>query len=411
MGSFSPGALRRSSAAPSLVGISGSVPDHDRRQETAMRYSDEREQLRDTLRARFAEGWGPADGGTPEVEEVSKTLAALDLTGVLVPADLGGSGGEILDLAIICLEIGRARLPGPYAESAAAALLVARCTATETRAQVLRRLVAGERVVVAGLDTGEIRMNSGANPTLEGTVEYVFDAHCADRMLIVASNSSGDRFVYLVNAVSGGVRVEPLGGIGSHELCRVHLDGTAVADTEVLCLSREPEAALAELRSVLAVARSAEATGGAERALELAVQHAKDRVQFGQPIGAFQATQFRCVDMLIDVEAMRCATMRAADSLDAGDRERHRLASSSAAFSAEAYIRVTAAGHRVLGALGFSAEYPLHRYTEAAEVGRVAGGGPRSNRARALGQLYPYTPTQIVIGGDIEIPTVEGTCR
>jgi alkylation response protein AidB-like acyl-CoA dehydrogenase len=376
-----------------------------------MRYSDEREQLRDTLRARFEEGWGPADGGNPAVEEVSKTLAALDLTGVLVPADLGGSGGDILDLAIICLEIGRAMLPGPYADSAAAALLVARCTATETRAEVLRRLVAGERIAIAAADTDEIRLNSGTNPTLEGTVGYVFDAHCADRMLIVASNASDDTFVYVVNVVSSGVRIEPLGGIGPHELCRVHLGRTAVAETEVLCLSHEPEAALAELRSVLAVARSAEATGGAERALELAVQHAKDRVQFGQPVGAFQATQFRCVDMLIDVEAMRCATMRAADSLDAGGRERHRLASSSAAFSAEAYIRVTAAAHRVLGALGFSAEYPLHRYTEAAEVGRVAGGGPRSSRARALAQLYPSTPTEIITGGNIEIPTVEGTCR
>jgi alkylation response protein AidB-like acyl-CoA dehydrogenase len=202
----------------------------------------------------------------------------------------------------------------------------------------------------------------------------------ADRLLVVARAPGADPHVVLVDVESPGVHISPLGGVGSHQPCQVRFQGIALADCDQLGSLVDPELSLADLESALAITAAAEAAGAAEHVMEIAVDYARNRMQFGQPIGSFQATQFRCVDLLLDVEAMRCATARAAEAFDLCLPERHRLAVGAEAFSADGFLRVTAGAHRILGAVGFSAEGPLNSYTRAAEAARASGGPRRSRR-------------------------------
>ena len=136
---------------------------------------------------------------------------------------------------------------------------------------------------------------------------------------------------------------------------------------------------------VAAVAYAAELLGVAQRALDLAVAYAKDRVQFGRPIGSFQAVKHRCADMLVDVEGMRSAVYWAAWTLgdvDAADDERSIAASTAKAWCSDAASRVLASALQVHGGIGFTWEHDLHLYLKRAHLDAVAFGDATFHRAR-----------------------------
>ncbi len=132
---------------------------------------------------------------------------------------------------------------------------------------------------------------------------------------------------------------------------------------------------------------SAEMLGGAGRALEMAVDYAKDRVQFGRPIGSFQAVKHRCADMLVDVEGMRSATWWAAWCLAAGDAESSVAASTAKAWCSEAADRVLGSTLQVHGGIGFTWECDVHLYLKRTQLDRVAFGDAAFHRDRLAGML------------------------
>jgi alkylation response protein AidB-like acyl-CoA dehydrogenase len=136
---------------------------------------------------------------------------------------------------------------------------------------------------------------------------------------------------------------------------------------------------------VAAVAYAAELLGVAQRALEMAVAYAKDRMQFGRPIGSFQAVKHRCADMLVDVEGMRSAVYWAAWTLceaDTADEERAIAASTAKAWCSDAASRVLASALQVHGGIGFTWEHDLHLYLKRAHLDAVAFGDAANHRAR-----------------------------
>jgi alkylation response protein AidB-like acyl-CoA dehydrogenase len=346
--------------------------------------SDERRQLQVALRARLETAWYQTESLPDREERTRRTfvdLAALDLTDIMVPTELGGSGGGLQDVVVVCGEAGRVLLEGPIGSTAAAAIVLRHCSPTEGLTGLVRQLSSGERIVTISDGVSVRRAEADGGPVLEGSARFVLDADVADRLLVVAARPGAVPLVASVDAKRPGVLVSPLAGIGPHQPCHVRFDGVGLADREQLGPLIDPPLFFADIESAVAVSAAAEASGAAERVMEIAVDYAQQRTQFGQPIGSFQATQFRCVDVLIDVEAMRCATARAAESFDRRLPERHRLALGVASYAAEGFIRVTAGAHRVLGAIGFSAEGPLSEYTRAAEAAR-SSGGPRQYRRR-----------------------------
>jgi alkylation response protein AidB-like acyl-CoA dehydrogenase len=136
-----------------------------------------------------------------------------------------------------------------------------------------------------------------------------------------------------------------------------------------------------------AVAASAEILGGSDRVLEMAVQYAKDRIQFDQPIGSFQAIKHRCADMLVDVEGMRSSTWYAAWALSAGDPDASAAASTAKVWSSDAAERVMASGLQVHGGIGFTWEHDLHLYMKRSQFDRLSYGDAVYHRERLAGLL------------------------
>jgi alkylation response protein AidB-like acyl-CoA dehydrogenase len=169
------------------------------------------------------------------------------------------------------------------------------------------------------------------------------------------------------------------------------MDGTRVLSWLTLDEARATligGAALAtEILDRGAVGASAEILGGSDRVLEMAVQYAKDRVQFDQPIGSFQAIKHRCADMLVDVEGMRSSTWYAAWAISAGDPDASAAASTAKVWSSDAAKRVMASGLQVHGGIGFTWEHDLHLYMKRSQFDRLSYGDAVYHRERLAGLL------------------------
>jgi alkylation response protein AidB-like acyl-CoA dehydrogenase len=138
-----------------------------------------------------------------------------------------------------------------------------------------------------------------------------------------------------------------------------------------------------------AVFCAADMLGSASRALDLAVEHAKDRVQFGRPIGSFQAVKHRCADMLVDVEGMRSTVYWAAWCIGAGDPEASIAASTAKTWCSDASKRVMSSALQVHGGIGFTWEHDLHFFMKRAQLDQLAFGDASSHRARLTALLRP----------------------
>src|SRR5207253_9025040 len=142
-----------------------------------------------------------------------------------------------------------------------------------------------------------------------------------------------------------------------------------------------PEAAT-DLLDRGAAAYAAELLGGSARVLEMAAEYAKERVQFGKPIGSFQAVKHRCADMLVDVEGMRSAVYWAAWCIGAGHPDASVAASTAKAWCSDAGRRVMASGLQVHGGIGFTWEHDLHLFLKRSQLDQVAFGDAAAHRER-----------------------------
>jgi len=302
--------------------------------------STEQEELRANVRRFLAERGARAP------------LAALGLAGLLVPEALGGAGLGMLELGVVLEECGRALHAGPFVASALGAtrLLLAASTQAEQR-ELLPALASGERRA-AVLSDASLREVGGS---LSGVEPFALEAGDAD-WLVVAARAA----VFVTDAHAPGVRIEPAESLDpTRRLCRVTLDG---APARRLGAS-DASAAIASALDALVAGLVADGVGAAARALERALEYAKQREQFGRPIGSFQAVQHLLVDMLQDAELARAAAYYALWAQDAAPAaERTRATALAKAFASEALPRLGAAAIQVFGGIGFTAELDIHLY-------------------------------------------------
>jgi alkylation response protein AidB-like acyl-CoA dehydrogenase len=305
-------------------------------------------------------------------------MAALGWPGMLLP----GAGFDLVDAALLLEEMGRVLLPSPFLASAviAAPLLLA----VDEHARWLPALARGEAIATLALaepgwqdEWGALTTALRPDGTLAGTKRFVPFAPDADLVLVVAEGPA-------LGVVEGGVpgtRQPTLSGAPVYE---VRLDGVrAVGVGASEAVARHLERA----RGRAAVATLAYLVGAAERALEMTVEHAKTRVQFGRPIGGFQAVAHRCADMRTDVDALRWLVYQAAWAMDDG-RDWVLAVSAAKAYGNDALRRVFMHAHQVHGAIGFSTECDLQLFTRRAKAGELEWGGSALHRervARAMG--------------------------
>ncbi len=331
-----------------------------------------------------------------------KQMVELGWTSIHVPERLGGAGCGYADLAVVLHELGRAFTPSPFlatAVLATGALLAA--DHDEVAVPVLAELVAGGSLgTVAFASVGgsyEPAQRSvswspdGTAVQLNGAAGYVVDAAASDVLVVAARAVDGTTAVMLVDATSAGLRVERMQTIDlTQRLFNVSFDGVRVAAEQMLT---EPgpraEALLDRLLTLGVVATASDAAGIAEQALESTAQYARERIQFGRPIGSFQAVKHHCANMAVAVEASRATTKAAATDLDGEPAGWRTTAGITASYVGPACSEVCALAMRVHAGIGFTWEHDTHMWMKRAKLDEVLFGRPAWHRRRLADDMFP----------------------
>lgn len=344
--------------------------------------TDEQVALRDTTRRFLAEKAPIAhhvrrllDDPTGIEPAVWRGLADLGCTGLLVPEQHGGAGMTMVEAGIVAEELGAALYPGPWLSTAVAAprALIRLCAGGDTAAGLLRGIADGTtHVAVCFLDTPPMAATrEGETTVLHGQARAVPDAAAADVLLALAEDA-GDTALFAVNTGSAGVAVRPEHHIDpTHKQSRVTFD--AAPARRLATASADDVAAVVD--DVL-IAACADALGAARAVMDLAVEYAKTRTQFGQPIGSFQAVQHLCVDMYETVELARSGVIHALWVSDTPDGDERHLAALRAKAFAGRLAGVADTAIQVFGGIGYTWEHDAHLYLKRLLGYSAFLGGP-----------------------------------
>ena len=311
-----------------------------------------------------------------------REVAALGWLGLELPVEYGGGGLTFLETVLLLEEMGRVLLPSPFVPTAVlAAPLILALGSDAQRRQWLPTIAAGECVATLALTEPGWR-DLSQQPEV-GAVNGVLPS---GRKMFVPFAPEAD--VLLVAVAGPALVVLERGAPGVSCTRLATLDTAPMYAVEFADARGEPMGAggtvAPSLRRVLdrgGIGTLAYMVGAAERTLEMTVEYARTRVQFGQPIGAFQAVAHRCVDMRSDLDALRYLVYQAAWSLAAG-RESALEVAAAQSYGGEALRRIFMHAHQVHGAIGFSTEHDLHLFTRRAKAVELQWGSPAEHRER-----------------------------
>jgi alkylation response protein AidB-like acyl-CoA dehydrogenase len=353
--------------------------------------TDEQVALRDTVRRFLAEKASVTTHVRPMLDdpigttrEVWGGLAALGATGVLVPQEFGGSGMTMVEAGIVAEELGAALHPGPWLSTAVAATrALTRMAAGATAASVLTGIADGSTIATVGPLSAPRPVV--VNDVVRGEIDPLPDAVAADVVLVLAEDRDGTG-LYAVDKSPGGVCAADAKLVDqTRNTFNVTLD-----DVSAQRLASVSEADVQALVDDVLIAYAADALGAATAVMNRAVEYAKVRRQFDQPIGSFQAVQHLCVDMYETVELARSGVLHALWAADAAPpAERHLAAVRAKAFASQlATVGDTAI--QVFGGIGYTWEHDAHLYLKRLlGWSAILGGSDRylQEVGRAVGKV------------------------
>ncbi|MBW3668569.1 MAG: acyl-CoA/acyl-ACP dehydrogenase [Actinobacteria bacterium] len=358
-------------------------------------FSEEQEELRKSVR-RFLEDKSPST----EVRRLMETTEGYDaavwdqmanqlgLQGLAIPEEFGGSGYGYVELIVVLEEMGRALLCAPYFSTialAANALLASGDDAAKK--EFLPGIASGETIATVALteDSGrwdEAGITATANKagdgyTLDGTKSFVLDGHTASLILVAARTGAGIG-LFAVDGGAAGLTRTPLSTMDqTRKQARLELSGVPA---RLVGGEGDGWRILGKTLDLAAIALAAEQVGGAQLCLEMAVQYAKDRVQFGRPIGSFQAIKHKCADMLLEVESAKSAAYYAGWAAAEDNDEVPVVASLAKAYCSDAYFHAAAENIQIHGGIGFTWEHDAHLYFKRAKSSELLFGDPAYHR-------------------------------
>ena len=364
-------------------------------------FSDEQEELRRTVRS-FLEDKSPES----EVRRLMETVEGYEpklwqqmgeqigLQGLAIPEEFGGAGYTFLETGVVLEEMGRALLCAPYFSTvvlAANTLLLS--GDEEAKQKYLPGLASGETIGTLALTEEDGRwdatgvklqaVNSGDEWSLTGTKMFVLDGHIADLILVAARiEDSGDGengiSIFAVDGSADGLTRTPLATLDqTRKQARLTFDDVTA---QLIGTAGDGWSVLSQVLDLAAVALSAEQVGGAQRVLEMAVEYAKVRVQFGRPIGSFQAIKHKCADMLVEVESAKSAAYYGLWAGSELNDELPTVASLAKAYCSDAYVHCAAENIQIHGGIGFTWEHPAHLYFKRAKSSQLFFGDPTYHR-------------------------------
>ena len=364
-------------------------------------FSEEQEMLRQSVRE-FLEAECPMTYVRQMMEDERgfsddqwRKMAELGWTGLIVPEQYGGAGLNMVDMVVVLEEMGKVVFPGPFLASAILGGIAIDLGGSDAQKQRwLPGLADGSvRATLAQVeesgrwDAQGIQLPAkaaGTGFTLSGTKLFVHDAHNADVLVVpVRTGGAGPDGItmLLVERKAKGVGVRVLKTMDqTRKLCEVTFDGVTVGPDAVLGTVGAGWALLDRLVDRAKVALCAEMCGGAQKVLEMSVEYAKVREQFGKPIGSFQAIQHKCANMMVQVESAKSATYYAAWAVANDVPEAHLAACMAKAYTSDAYRFVSAEGIQIHGGIGFTWEHDMHLYFKRAKGSEVTFGDATYNR-------------------------------
>ena len=340
------------------------------------------------------------DNGNPP--ELWKKMAQLGWLGLIYPEQYGGSGGNIIDLVALEEEMGRACLPGAFFSTVLlGGLFILNAGSEEQKRDLLTKVGKGELILTLALtETSASYAASGVETTaisdkddyiISGTKLFIPDAHIADYIICIARTKKGTKpedgiTAFLVDRKSAGITCTLLKSIAGDKLCEVVFNNVKVSKRNIIGKLDQAWAPVELTLQQVTLAKCAEMVGGAQKALEMAADHAKKRVQFDRPIGTFQSIQHLIANAMMDVDASRFLTYEAAWKFSEGMPCAKEIAMAKA-WTGEAYQRTAAMGHQVLGGIGYTLDGEMHLYFRRAKSGELTLGDGKFHREALAKEL------------------------
>ena len=358
-------------------------------------FSEEQEELRRSMR-RFLEDKSPMT----EVRRLMETTEGYDravwdqmanqlgLQALTIPEEYGGSGFGYVELTVVLEEAGAALLCAPYFATVALAANALLSSSDEgAKKDLLPGIASGETIATLAFteDTGRwdqdgitlAAVESGGGWALDGHKMFVIDGHSADLILVAARTGKGVSLFAVEGGASGLTRT-PLATMDqTRKQARLEFAGTPA---RLIGEEGTAAGALSRTLDLAAVALAAEQVGGAQRCLDMSVEYAKTRIQFGRPIGSFQAIKHKCADMLLQVESAKSAAYYAGWAAAEDSDELPVVASLAKSYCSEAYFHAAAENIQIHGGIGFTWEHDAHLYFKRAKSSELYLGDPSYHR-------------------------------
>jgi alkylation response protein AidB-like acyl-CoA dehydrogenase len=363
-------------------------------------FSEEQEELRQTVR-RFLDDKSPSS----EVRRLMETTEGYDegvwkqmaqelgLQSLHLPEAHGGQGFTFVELGIVLEEMGRVLLCAPYFSTVVlAANAIINAGTDDDQAALLPGIASGETIAAlaftepngrwdaAGITMEATKKDDGY--VLDGTKMFVIDGHAANLIVVVArtAGTSGEEGIsfFTVEGDAPGLTRTPLATMDqTRKQAKLEFSGV---QAKPLGAPGAGWAALSKTLDQAAVGLSNEMVGGAQRVLDMSVEYAKVRVQFGRPIGSFQAIKHKCADMLLEVESAKSAAYYAAWAAAEDNDELPVVASLAKAYCSDAYFHAAAENIQIHGGIGFTWEHDAHLYFKRAKSSEILLGDATYHR-------------------------------
>ncbi|MDQ1488008.1 MAG: hypothetical protein QOJ23_522 [Actinomycetota bacterium] len=367
-------------------------------------FSEEQEELRRSVR-RFLDDKSPVT----EVRRLMETTEGYDpkvwaqmgnelgLQSLHIPEAYGGQGYSFVELVVVLEEMGRALLCAPYFASVClAANAILNAGTEEQKAELLPGIASGETIATLaftepsgkwdanGITMEAVPSGSGGSGgyTLDGTKMFVLDGHTAG-LIVVAARSAGSDGTegisfFTVDGDAPGLTRTALPTMDqTRKQAKLEFSGVKAS---LLGEEGAGWAALSKTLDQVAVCLAAEQVGGAQKCLDMSVEYAKVRIQFGRPIGSFQAIKHKCADMLLEVESSKSAAYYAGWAAAEDNDELPVVASLAKSYCSEAYFHAAAENIQIHGGIGFTWEHDAHLYFKRAKSSEILFGDPTYHR-------------------------------
>ena len=333
-------------------------------------------------------------------QDLWEKMTAMGWLGLIFPEEYGGSGLTFVELTVLLEEMGRALVPGTFFSAVLlAGLTLLEAASEEQKQRWLTPLAEGRLKATlaltepngswkaAGVSTVTAERDDGEF-IISGTKLFVPEAHVSDLIICAARTSASSVLeegisLFAVDRNSNGLNITPLQTMDqTRRVYEVSFARVRVPANRVLGGLGSAWPVIERVINRATIGICAEMVGGAQKMLDMCVDYAKQRIQFGRPIGSFQAIQHKCADMLLLIESARSAVYAAAWAASKDEQDTALLASVAKAYTSDAYRFVTGEGIQIHGGMGFTWEHDAHLYFKRAKADEFNFGDANYHRAR-----------------------------